>query len=351
MEDVEFWLPSELLCDDFFLEGDKTTEAKAEVAGASFSSELYSGSDSNPSSTVESPTESEKEGYMACLTQKMAHSFLQDDEGSPLVPGDNVKTREIGAGSPESPLSPCSAPSRKGNPVGASIVPSPSLTPLEQDEDLLNDAAWQVRQLRLNDPSNKHNFQGRGLLRKPPPPISAASNNHSTVYHDAHLTQHQLQAAQFHHLKQHQLMKGRQSRARGGGGGGGGCVGGYGEERRYGRPLGLPSSAWAPPFQKPQLQPPPGSGIIAVFLTGAGVRKESAGTGVFLPRRVGAPTKSREKPACRTVLLPARVVQTLDLNLEELGSRQRYAAGFVFDHGKILSSKTWICHIDYFLSF
>ncbi|XP_019705536.1 uncharacterized protein [Elaeis guineensis] len=322
MEDVELWLPSEFLCDDFFLEGDKTTEADAEVAGASFSSELYSGSDSNPSSVVESPTptvtESEEEGYMACLTQEMAHSFLQDDEGSPLLPGDNVKTREIMAGSPQSTLSPWSA-SGKGNPVGPSIVPSPSLTPVEQDEDLLYDAALQVRRLRLNDPSNKHNIQDRGLLRKPPPPISTASNNHSTGYHDAHLTQQQLRAVQFHHLKQQQLMKGRQSRARGSG-----CVGVYGEERRYGGPLGLPSSAW-PPLQKPQLQPPPDSGMRAVFLTGAGVRKESAGTGVFLPRRVGVPTESREKPACWTVLLPARVGQTLNLNLEELGSRQRYA--------------------------
>ncbi|EHA8589497.1 hypothetical protein COCNU_scaffold010294G000070 [Cocos nucifera] len=34
----------------------------------------------------------------------------------------------------------------------------------------------------------------------------------------------------------------------------------------------------------------------AVFLTGAGAKRESAGTGVFLPRRVGTPTESRKKP-------------------------------------------------------
>ncbi|XP_008811348.1 uncharacterized protein LOC103722540 isoform X3 [Phoenix dactylifera] len=337
MEDAEFWLPSEFLCDDFFLEGDETTEPEAEVAGASFSSQLFSGSDSNPSSTVESltGTESEEESYMACRTQKMARSFFQDDEGSPLLPGDKVKmTRDVMAGSPQCTLSPWSA-SGKGNPSGPSMVSSPPSTPLEQYKDdawdLLYDPAWQVRRLRLNDPSNKqHDLQGRGLLRKPPAPISAASDNHSTGYHDTLLTQQQLQAAQFRHLRQQQLVKERESRARGGS-----CVGGYGEEKRYGRPLGLPPSAW-PPLQKPQRQPRPGSGMRAVFLTGAGVRKESTGTGVFLPRRVGAPTESSEKPACWTVLLPARVVQALNLNPEESGARQGYPAGFVLDHDVLL---------------
>lgn len=331
MEDAGFWLPSEFLGDDFFVEGNKTTEVEAGVAGASLASGLYSGSDSNPSSSVESlnGAESEEEDYMDGLTQKMAHFFLQDDdEDSPVLPAVNVKTREIMAGSPESTLNPWAA-SVKGSPDAPSLVSSPPSTPLEQHNDawdLLYEAAGQVMRMRLNDDSNRSNFQGLGLLRKPPV-ISASSNNHSAGYYHTPLNQQQLQAAQFYHLKQQQLMKGKQSRARGGGGG----SSGYGGEGRYGRPLGSPSSAW-PPLQNPQQQPQPGSGMRAVFLTDAGARKESTGTGVFLPRRVGTPTESRKKPACWTVLLPARVVQALNLNLEEMEAQQRYPGGFVLDH-------------------
>nr|DAD17972.1 TPA_asm: hypothetical protein HUJ06_019435 [Nelumbo nucifera] len=61
----------------------------------------------------------------------------------------------------------------------------------------------------------------------------------------------------------------------------------------------------------------------AVFLGGSGTRRECSGTSVFLPRRMGSPVESRKKPACSTVLLPARVVQALNLNFDGMGARPR----------------------------
>eukprot|EP00268_Persea_americana_P068455 TRINITY_DN9535_c0_g1_i3.p1 TRINITY_DN9535_c0_g1~~TRINITY_DN9535_c0_g1_i3.p1 ORF type:complete len:504 (+),score=104.30 TRINITY_DN9535_c0_g1_i3:619-2130(+) len=71
-----------------------------------------------------------------------------------------------------------------------------------------------------------------------------------------------------------------------------------------------------------QQQQQGGSGMRAIFLEGSGSKRESVGTGVFLPRRVGSSTELRRKPACSTVLVPARVVQALNLNLDEMGSAQ-----------------------------
>ncbi|GLJ55672.1 hypothetical protein SUGI_1195790 [Cryptomeria japonica] len=66
-----------------------------------------------------------------------------------------------------------------------------------------------------------------------------------------------------------------------------------------------------------------GSGMRAVFLGSNGPGRESGGTGFFLPRRMdnkGSAAKPQPKPACSTVLLPARIVQALNLNVEDLRS-------------------------------
>lgn len=65
------------------------------------------------------------------------------------------------------------------------------------------------------------------------------------------------------------------------------------------RPLGLSSSAW-PSLQQSQLQPQPqlqqnGLGMRAIFLGNHVTKRESTGTGVFLPRHIGNQTDSRRK--------------------------------------------------------
>lgn len=61
------------------------------------------------------------------------------------------------------------------------------------------------------------------------------------------------------------------------------------------RPLGLSASAWPPLQHAKQANQQYGSGMRAVFLGNPSGRRECAGTGVFLPRRVDSP-EPRKKP-------------------------------------------------------
>ncbi|MCL7031880.1 hypothetical protein MKW94_013112 [Papaver nudicaule] len=81
-------------------------------------------------------------------------------------------------------------------------------------------------------------------------------------------------------------------------------------------------------YQRPRIVPggtrvsPPltstGTGMRAVFLESG---EKKCGTGFFLPRRAGQNFQTNQKPACSPVLLPARVVEALNLNVHELGSQ------------------------------
>jgi hypothetical protein len=79
-----------------------------------------------------------------------------------------------------------------------------------------------------------------------------------------------------------------------------------------------------------------GLGMQAIFLDSNGLGRESGGTGVFLPRRIGngnsVDSKKKKKSACSTVLLPYRVVQALNLNIEYLNSRPTVRDLYVWKH-------------------
>ncbi|KAH0465096.1 hypothetical protein IEQ34_005199 [Dendrobium chrysotoxum] len=282
LEEAEFWLPAEFLDEDFFLK-----ESRAPVVSGNKGS--YVGD------CMES--ESEEEDYIAGLTWQMAHSFLGDEK---LTTASNAK---IMATSPQSTLcdSGIWSASNEGSPNGPSQVSSPPSTPLEQRKDdaweILYAAAGQVGRMKQNE----QRVNGRGLLippKKPPTYVESPA----TLYRSYNqiLSQQQLQAAQFFQLKQQQLIKQQVSAA-------------WSRQNRTrnNRNIGLAASAW-PPLQRQQ-----GSGMRAVFLNSPGTRRESTGTGVFLPRRAGIHNESRKKPVCSTVLLPAKVVQALSLNLED----------------------------------
>nr|DAD28352.1 TPA_asm: hypothetical protein HUJ06_029820 [Nelumbo nucifera] len=336
LDDGEFWLPSQFLTDDDILmdlnnfRSNKGFATDVDAPAAFFPCDFpphpfpRHGSPTALSSPVESlvgstETESDEEDYLA--------------------------------GSPQSTLctvgswSGRSGGSSRGSPNGPSQVSSPPSTPLNGKDDawdLLNAAAGQVVRMKMNDdevPNNHH--QGRGVLgppRKPSPvPVPVKTPTVSAgFYSNQVFTHQQMQSNQFQQLKRQQLMKQQFSAVWGRPGKIAGAThqpqapqqqqlqnrsraAGFGNGRYGGRPLGLSSSAWPPLQQQPQA----GSGMRAVFLGVSGTRRECSGTGVFLPRRIGNPAESRKKPACSTVLLPARVVQALNLNFDDLGARPR----------------------------
>lgn len=322
----EFWLPEEFLDDDFFSE-----EEKAAVAARS---------------------ESDEEDSLAGLSRRLAGLLGDDGEQKPPA----AAKEDVTVGSPQSTL--CGLPkSGQESPNGvASKGTSPPSSPLEQQPadpwELLYEAAGQVARMRavantIPVPTNAYGFNGFAPpARKPsPPPVAPPAAKVPAAggyYHPlAHLvSQRQMQAAQFHVLKQQQLLKLQRERQLAAAwstrqGAGAKPVGGD-------APLGLNPAAW-PPLQKQQQHAqlhapaPAAAGMRAVFLAPPGAKRERCGTGVFLPRPAGAPAEPKRKTGCSTVLVPARVVQALNLNLDDLGAQPRYPGGFVLDHEALIS--------------
>ncbi|XVF08191.1 hypothetical protein REPUB_Repub06bG0204900 [Reevesia pubescens] len=345
LDDGEFWLPPQFLTDDdFFMDGSKAKNntkkdgfgLEIDCSKSLFPYEFPSGFgsfgfSSDLSSPVESvvgstETESDEEDYLAGLSRQMAHSTLEDDfrRMDQAFTSENSKGWVLSS-SPQSTLCAlksscgCKQGSSRGSPNCQSRVSSPPGT-----WDLLYAAAGEVARMRMNEESYG-GINNRGLLgtpaRKPSPnlDVSGFYPPHQSLSHQ------KLQATQFQQLKQHQLLKQQNASVWGGpkqqhhhhh------VVQSRGRNNISNRPLGLSPSAW-PPLQQQQQQSQlqNGSGMRAVLLGNPTGKRKCAGTGVFLPRRVGTPAESRKKPACSTVLLPASVVQALNLNLDEIGAQ------------------------------
>ncbi|KAG9142576.1 hypothetical protein Leryth_011662 [Lithospermum erythrorhizon] len=145
------------------------------------------------------------------------------------------------------------------------------------------------------------------------------------------LAYQQLQAVRFEHLRRHQMMNQTQQTR--------------GVKNGERMPIGLPGSAW-PPLQRSQQKPQPGTGMTAVFLGNNldVAKKQCAGTGVFLPRTESSTGNLKNKPAYSPVLIPDKVIQALNLNLETLGVQNQARLrpgcfnnnGFSADHGAAL---------------
>ncbi|KAH0779174.1 hypothetical protein KY290_005601 [Solanum tuberosum] len=299
VDDCEFWLPSKFLTDDF---------------GSGFNP---FGTHSDLSSPVESvigsvDTESDEEEYINGLTRKMANSALQD---SGFGYG-NTKGWSLSC-SPQSTLYGCKQGSSHGSPNCPSQASSPP--PVNQRDrafDQFYAAAGEVARIRMME-------EAAGLYQTKTGLPPKYSNQPSLSYQ-------QLQIAQFQRLKQQQLMK----QGHGVLGSGKGGFEQYPLNQNHqqfshsrgqngaARPMNSSISGWSS-LQQSQFQQQPGSGMRAVFLGNQNPKRECAGTGVFLPRRIGTQAETRKKPGCSTVLLPDRVVQALNLNLEAMDVRQQ----------------------------
>ncbi|GAY49800.1 hypothetical protein CUMW_121880 [Citrus unshiu] len=315
LDDGEFWLPPQFLTDDDILMDLSMTnnsnikkssnnkegfDLEADATKSLFPFEFPYGfgafghSSSDLSSPVESvvgstETESDEEDYIAGLTRQIAHSTLEDD----AFAADKTKARFV-SGSPQSTLCTvgrgcgCRQGSSRGSPGCQSQVSSPPET-----WDLLYAAAGEVARMRMNEESYGYHQHNGGLLCPPrkPSPISVPLKNHHPNHFDA---------AGGIYSRQHQLLS-HQRLTR--------------SNSNNGRSLGLSPSAWPPLQHAATQQQQNGSGMRA-----PSAKRECAGTGVFLPRRINTPTEPRKKSACSTVLLPAKVVQALNLNFDDKGA-------------------------------
>ncbi|KAJ6303611.1 hypothetical protein OIU77_017480 [Salix suchowensis] len=358
LDNGEFWLPPQFLLDDDTVHMEKysannlknlsgkdvfgypETEYGKSLIPYEFPYGFGSfGFSSNLSSPVESvvgstETESDEEDYLAGLSRQMSHFTLEDDFKRNDLPCGTEKTKGwVLSGSPQSTL--CAVGSRCGCEQGSSRG-SPNGSSPPATRDLLFEAAGEVHQ--------ENPFQS--LLRRKTPncDVSLYQQQQSLAYQKLQASQVMQQQQQ--QQQQQQSVWGGQSNIKGTGvlfpqmpqqthpG-----VQNRGRNiTSVGRgPLGLSASAWPPlqnitqPQPQPQLQQQNShgvSGMRAVFLGNPGGKRECAGTGVFLPRQIGTRTESRKKQGCSTVLLPAKVVQALNLNLEGMGAQAQFQPRF-----------------------
>lgn len=303
LDDGEFWLPSEFLTDDDLLTdfkkkgGDDFCRGFGNSFG--FHSDLSSPVESVTGSTE---TESDEDDFISFLTQKMNYSTL------------NVSTKpgKISS-SPQTALYGCKPFSIPVSPKSVSQVYSPPLSEGAVSWDLFYEAAEHVARLRVNKSAAACYQQKMTYTPLKPSPVTVPRFNkcHTSGFYpnpksQAQLSYQKMQAIQFLQLKNEVWGHGQRGNK-------------FQIASRIGEveeTKGLSAAAWPTLLQSHgQPRQMPSSGMRAVFLAENGANKERTGTGVFLPRGYGTnSTETKRKPGS-TVLLPDRVVHTLNLNL------------------------------------
>ncbi|KAH6806901.1 hypothetical protein C2S51_028009 [Perilla frutescens var. frutescens] len=320
-DDLGFLLPSEFLTDDDLLTDFKTDRfktARFDDFSYCFGNSLGFNSDLSSPGESFTETESEEDDLVSELTRKLAQSTLRNytSQGWKLPC------------SPQSTLCGC-----KHGPVGSPNSVSGVCSPPEAEDylrrDLLYAAAEEVARMRMIEETAAFyssklfpaQAKSRPFAAPQLGPNPASGFYPSQARPQNHLSYQQLLQAAKQMKQQQQMMKFQSQNGRG--------------NVEDGRGQALSMAAW-PGFQQPS------SGVRAVHLGQSGPKKERTGTGVFLPQRFGSlPAETRKKSGCPTILLPEKVVQVLNMDVESIDahlhrSRDYDAAAVAMKHGNNL---------------
>ncbi|XP_024997064.1 uncharacterized protein LOC112529870 [Cynara cardunculus var. scolymus] len=241
------------------------------------------------------------------LTRRFTRSFSLQERLKIPYP---LQKKRVFSGSPEATLS-----WAVSGPTHVRSSPTTPFVHAEEDAwDLIYAAAGQVARMKMRmNNVNDDVFANRGLLVSPRPLAVGPPFSH----HHPNCTIWRSGSQEF--IKQ-QHFRYRVTGAANYGGGGR-CGGG--------QPMGFRQSAWPPlPVENHRRQQPSTGFIAKPVLGGSGggcgrettvLKRECAGTGVFLPRRYSNdPPESKKKPACSPAHMPARVAQSLNKSMEPI---------------------------------
>uniref|UniRef100_A0A2P2JLL2 Uncharacterized protein MANES_07G123000 n=1 Tax=Rhizophora mucronata TaxID=61149 RepID=A0A2P2JLL2_RHIMU len=336
-ENVEVWLPAEFLTEEELLHNKQNfcgnglnTEFKPSLSfptdfPCDFDSYVSTSALISPINSVVGSTwtdnSSDEDDFLTGLTRRLTQQLAVNPE----------QNKWVTVGSPESTPSGIGSLSASSNVSlnGGLSPPATHFEPKNKTWDLIYAAASEVARLKMrSEVQNYGNQQERGMLGSLRTQNTAKIQNigfFSGQSHGHSFSQHQRQVKQDHVPRpQCSSIRGRQqskaswqaqslfdhqqqqtfhvhNRERGVGH----------EHLKSVRPLCMPQSAWSSlQVQTNQQQsqhhhPLPwqsNSGMRAVFLSGSGVKRESTGTGVFLPRRYGNPTDSRKKQGIQALM-------------------------------------------------
>ncbi|RZB50436.1 hypothetical protein D0Y65_047378 [Glycine soja] len=332
MSDAGLCLPPQ------FLAGD--THRTLSNSDFSFPSEFpYEFRVSSPPSTETESSDGE-ENFLAGLTRRLSQTSLHEARKQfSTVSEIPRKTRQGLVGSPQSTLagigswSGRSTISGEGSPNGYTRVPSPSTTPFDENNDpweVIYAVAGQIARMKINKnnqvPPQFDFHNNRGLLTHHRPNQSFNQLNQVVRAKQQCGSVWGRPTKPNYLVQQQQVQVQVQNRARE-----------FGHESvnvKCTRP-----SAW-PPLQVEQQNNRVQLGGSRVVIPGGGgssVKKGCGGTGVFLPRHYETPSEPpRKKTGCAPVLLPAKVVHALNLNIDDLNgtTQPRFSNAFAVDYGE-----------------
>ncbi|MED6186566.1 hypothetical protein PIB30_067947 [Stylosanthes scabra] len=356
IDDAGPWLPPP----PQILDGAKSSSNAVQDAVFGFPSEFpYEFGLSSPVESVAGSTETEssdeEEDFFAGLTRRLSQATIHESRKQQLTPPITATEKAEGcksggmAGSPQSTLSGFgswsgrSLVSGEGTPSGSSRVPSPSTTPLPDQNDpweVIYQAAGQVARMKMNGHVSQSN---RGFLNSPLATAAAPKNLNNTAAcrsfcsHAPQVCQEQVLNQQCGSIwgrqeagnKAYWLLP-QQNGAR---------EVSY-ESVKCGNRL---QSAWPQLQQNQSPMQYAGSGLrVSVPPGSAPKRASSGGTGVFLPRHYGNTAEPRKKTGSAPVVVPAKVVHALNMNIEGFNCptiQPRFSNAFATDYDALLARR------------